>query len=216
MFARPQTTFFYSVDTCGGYLFAATDEYGVLRSSDAGTTWIQVDSGLPAKNVQSLVSYQNMLFCGMNGQGVCLSTDYGMTWRGVSSGTNLYHVYSMVVAGAYLLAGADGHGLWRRSLSDFDLVNEERHPTTYLQLESNYPDPLTTSTIISFTLPARSFVTLSVIDCAGREAVVLAREVLDAGRHEVPWDASGFASGVYTCRLQAGGESAMGKMVVLH
>jgi len=39
---------------------------------------------------------------------------------------------------------------------------------------------------------------------------------MPAGQHEVPWDATRFASGVYTCRLSAGGASVVRKMVVLH
>ena len=37
----------------------------------------------------------------------------------------------------------------------------------------------------------------------------------DAGTHEVTFDASGLASGVYLYRLDAGEQSAVGKMVLL-
>jgi hypothetical protein len=77
------------------------------------------------------------------------------------------------------------------------------------------PNPLSDGATISFTLAARSQVAISVIDAAGREWAVISQE-MGAGQHKVTWDATGFPSGVYTCRLSAGGASIVRKMVVLH
>jgi len=37
----------------------------------------------------------------------------------------------------------------------------------------------------------------------------------DAGVHEVHWDAAGLPSGIYCARLEAGGRSAVQKLVLL-
>jgi len=63
-------------------------------------------------------------------------------------------------------------------------------------------------------LPTR-VVSLKVFDLLGREVAKLLYEVWEAGAHEVLFDASGLASGVYFCRLKAGFFSQTRKMVLL-
>ncbi len=78
------------------------------------------------------------------------------------------------------------------------------------------PDPITSNTTISFTLPEASVATLTLTDAAGRETLLLPLDLLDAGQHEVTWDASNYPSGVYLCRLSACGVSVTRRVVVLH
>jgi hypothetical protein len=76
-------------------------------------------------------------------------------------------------------------------------------PATY-SLSQNYPNPFNPATVVSFQLPAVSDVKLVVFDLLGREASVLVNERRNAGIHEVKFDGSNLASGVYFYRLQAG------------
>jgi hypothetical protein len=69
------------------------------------------------------------------------------------------------------------------------------------ELGQNYPNPFNPSTAISYQLTANSFVVLRVCDVLGREIATLCNEVRPAGTHVAHWDASGFSSGVYLCRL---------------
>jgi hypothetical protein len=69
-------------------------------------------------------------------------------------------------------------------------------------LEQNYPNPFNPTTVVSCQLPVASAVRLAVYDMLGREVAVLANGRMEAGRHEVEFNASGLASGVYTYRLQ--------------
>jgi hypothetical protein len=57
---------------------------------------------------------------------------------------------------------------------------------------------------LKYELPSSSQVRLSVYDMLGREVSVLVNERRDAGVHEVTFDGSSLASGVYFYRLQAG------------
>ena len=70
-------------------------------------------------------------------------------------------------------------------------------------LSQNYPNPFNPSTTLRFDLPGESEVTLTVYDLLGRELEVLFRASAPAGRHEVLWNASGRASGVYFVRMDA-------------
>jgi hypothetical protein len=82
-------------------------------------------------------------------------------------------------------------------------------------LGQNHPNPFNPSTTIRYELPKSSEVRLSVYDILGREVSVLVNERRDAGVHEVKFDGSNLASGVYFYRLQTGDYVASKRMLVL-
>jgi hypothetical protein len=82
-------------------------------------------------------------------------------------------------------------------------------------LSQNYPNPFNPSTTIKFELPRTSQVNLTVYDILGREVSVLVNERREAGVHEVKFDGSNLASGVYLYRLQAGAFVSTKKLVLL-
>jgi hypothetical protein len=72
-------------------------------------------------------------------------------------------------------------------------------------LVQNYPNPFNPGTTIKYHLSSDTwqFVSLKVYDIMGREVATLVQERRQVGSHEVSFDASGFASGVYFYRLSA-------------
>jgi 1,4-alpha-glucan branching enzyme len=83
-------------------------------------------------------------------------------------------------------------------------------------LSQNYPNPFNPSTRIAFDLPAASPVSLRIYDMLGREVATLVDDSRPAGHYDVVWNADRVASGVYLCRLTAGGFSEVRKMMVMH
>ncbi|MDH7561116.1 MAG: T9SS type A sorting domain-containing protein [bacterium] len=81
-------------------------------------------------------------------------------------------------------------------------------------LEQNHPNPFNSATVISFSLPAKSFVSLKVFDALGRETATLASEGLSAGTYRRQWHAVNLPSGVYLCRLEAGTFAATKKLIL--
>ncbi|MBU1651191.1 VWA domain-containing protein [bacterium] len=83
------------------------------------------------------------------------------------------------------------------------------------QIDGFYPNPFNPTTAISIQLSAFSHVNLSVYDITGRKVAELVDGWRDAGIHEVTFDASGLASGVYLYQVQIDAESQMGKIVLM-
>jgi hypothetical protein len=83
------------------------------------------------------------------------------------------------------------------------------------QLAQNYPNPFNPVTQISYTLPAKSTIQLTVYDLVGHKIAVLANETQDAGRYTVSFDASNLPSGIYFYSLTTGTRDITRKMTVI-
>ena len=86
----------------------------------------------------------------------------------------------------------------------FTHVAQSSELPAHFVLEQNYPNPFNPTTVISYQLPVTGEVHLAVYDLLGREVGVLVHGKKEAGVHQVMFDASGLAGGVYFYRLQAG------------
>ena len=80
-------------------------------------------------------------------------------------------------------------------------------------LYQNYPNPFNPSTKIVFTSP-EGHVSLKVFDIEGREVRTLVDRQLQAGEHDILFDASGLGSGTYLYKLRAGTAEQMKTMVL--
>ena len=136
------------------------------------------------------------------------STNNGANWKGVNTGLPIIPgtgVSSFAISGTNLFAGTYTNGVWRRPLSEMipTGVDERQEQIPYrFALEQNYPNPFNPTTVISYQLAMNSHVTLKVYDILGREVATLVNEEKLAGRYSVQWNAEGFASGMYFCRIQ--------------
>lgn len=83
------------------------------------------------------------------------------------------------------------------------------------ELYPNYPNPFNPSTSIRFDLPQPSPVRIAIYNVAGAEVDVLVQREMEAGSHRVVWNALGRPSGIYYCRIQAGGWSTVRSLVLL-
>jgi hypothetical protein len=87
-------------------------------------------------------------------------------------------------------------------------------PTTYA-LSQNYPNPFNPSTRIRYSVPERTFVTIRVYNALGAQVAIVDEGDRAAGEHEVVFEATGLASGLYFFRLQSAGFAETRKMIVL-
>lgn len=82
-------------------------------------------------------------------------------------------------------------------------------------LYQNYPNPFNPTTAISYDLPNSSDVTLQIYDITGRLVETLVNQHQNAENYQVQWNASGYSSGVYFYRIQAGNFIQVRKMLLL-
>jgi hypothetical protein len=93
-------------------------------------------------------------------------------------------------------------------------------PAAALALRAISPNPFTSETSVSFTLPSRTTVDVVVYDVTGRRVATVFAGDKASGDHTVRWNGVGddgnlVSAGVYFCRIQAGKESRVRKMVVM-
>jgi len=86
---------------------------------------------------------------------------------------------------------------------------------TKFALDQNYPNPFNPSTVISFSLPVESFVTLKVFDILGREVGTLVNEQRPPGLYHERFSARSLASGIYIYRLTTARFTQTRKMLLL-
>lgn len=122
------------------------------------------------------------------------------------------------VGGSFSTAG----GRMNRSLAAFGdvvTVGVREGDRTYvdrIELRPAFPNPVRNRGTIPFLLPRDAAVTLRMYDLAGRcTRTLLDHAWLPAGRHELPFTPDGLKDGVYFYRLEVGGSSASGRVVVL-
>jgi len=78
-----------------------------------------------------------------------------------------------------------------------------------------YPNPFNPSTTIRFSISDRGSVELTVFNLLGQQVRFLSKGDMEAGSHEVRFDANNLVSGLYLCRLQFGRNVKVQKLVLL-
>ena len=115
--------------------------------------------------------------------------------------------------------------IYNRALSASEIQSLFIEPTTVektigaiptvFSLNQNYPNPFNPSSTIGFGLPQRLHATLTVFNSLGQKVATLVQGEQEAGYHEVRFDGSGLASGVYFYRLQAGTNVETKKLMLI-
>lgn len=95
------------------------------------------------------------------------------------------------------------------------VYDEEHAAMAGYVLNQNTPNPVTSTTAITFRLPQASHVRLNVFTTDGRRLATLVDRRIDAGEHRVPFDASGLPSGTYLYALESGHYKLAKRMAVV-
>ncbi|MHB8580197.1 MAG: carboxypeptidase regulatory-like domain-containing protein [Ignavibacteriaceae bacterium] len=81
-------------------------------------------------------------------------------------------------------------------------------------LDNNYPNPFNPSTIIGFSVPYSTHVTLDIFNVLGQKVAELVNKNLAAGQYTYSFNANRLSSGVYLYRLQTDNFVSVKKMIL--
>lgn len=139
-----------------------------------------------------------------------ISYDGEHSWPGglASSGTTVSNKFSATYLmwkffQNYTLAGL------------YTLVDQKKEANYSYNLVQNFPNPFNPSTTISFSLPERTSINLSVYNILGQKTAELFNGEIAAGTHSIQWNAGNFVSGVYFYKLNTEKFSQTKKLFLL-
>jgi len=200
----------------------------IFRTTNLGATWTDISSNLPEAPINVVLvdpDYTNRLYVGTD-VGCYFTTNLGLSWAAMGSGLPNVAVSDMQIHAPTRIARAFTHGrsMWEINLDQLvtGVAEEQRKPEQF-ELAQNFPNPFNSSTIIRYSLPAESYVSLKIYDAAGREIRTLVDETVPRGIHSVTWDGRNEAgapvpSGMYLYRMnvnQRGVGSQQAKKMLL-
>jgi photosystem II stability/assembly factor-like uncharacterized protein len=187
---------------------------GMERSTDKGATWSTVNFPATFGGVNALLWTDAGLFAGAT-TGVYSSVDSGITWHPFGDGLPpMTAVNSLAADAVNLYAGVAGRGVWSFPLTSLGVPG--RGPAgNLLSLTGMAPNPVSSTTSISYALARPARVAVTVTDPLGRTVATIIDQEEAAGGHRLPFDASGLSAGVYQVTVVAGGETGSSRMVVI-
>lgn len=99
----------------------------------------------------------------------------------------------------------------------FEYSNEvevEVSAPSVFALDQNYPNPFNPSTVINYSIPEVGFVKLAVFNLLGEKVAELVNQVVEAGSHQVTFNASSLPSGAYFYSIESGDFTQVKKMLL--
>jgi photosystem II stability/assembly factor-like uncharacterized protein len=195
-------------------------EPAIVRKSISDTVWrsIQLTSLQPGIfSGISAPSSSVIYVCGSSGM-IYKTSNGGDTWNSFTGLTSrslkaisffdVNHGFAVGDSGT-ILHTDNGGGV------AVDVGKEPGPAPKEFLLDQNYPNPFNATTVISYKLKVKSFITVTVMDLLGRKVESLANEEKPAGSYLVRWNATNFPSGVYFYRLIAEGFSETKKLSLI-
>ena len=107
----------YSFSAIGSTIYLGSSSK-VFKSTDLGTTWIDVSTGLGKGGIQALLYDGSTLFAGTpaDAVGIFRSTNGGASWEAAAAGLPVASlIRGQIAFGAYVFAGTEGDGIYRSS-----------------------------------------------------------------------------------------------------
>ncbi len=186
------------VSSANGVVFAgATNATGSMYAFDASNGDILWSFESGASVISGAAIVDGNVYWGTG------YTNFGVgTGSGGAGGSGTGHISKMY---------AFEIGTGERSSEDANLsaVNTED-----LAMFVNAPNPFAGSTQISYDLPSDMDIEISVYNIIGNKVATLIKGKVEAGNHQITWDASNMPAGTYIARMMAG-EKSFGRILVV-
>jgi hypothetical protein len=133
--------------------------------------------------------------------------NYAFDDKGAPTGTSYYRLKQIDLDGAVHFS--------EPAQVDVSPAGTGQNLPAVFSLAQNFPNPFNPETVIRYSIPARARVTLTVYNVIGEAVAVLVDGEQEGGFHDVRFDGSSLASGVYFYRLQSAGLEQTKKLSLL-
>jgi hypothetical protein len=145
-------------------------------------------------------------------------------YRYQTSSISFSYVYAICVdsnQNVYLTGEAGGAG------TSYDIVTLKLSQDTTTNIQGTdlipsefqllpaYPNPFNPVANITFSLPKGESVEIKIYNLLGEEITILISDYFLPGTHTIQWDVEDLPSGVYLCKMQAGGNQETIKLLLL-
>ena len=94
-------------------------------------------------------------------------------------------------------------------------IDEQHFSKKDYQLKQNYPNPFNPTTIISYTIPERSYVKLRIYNFLGETISTLVDEITNAGTYSKVFDGKLLSSGIYYYQIETSNYREVKKMILI-
>lgn len=186
----------------------------LVRSTNAGEDWsyelleiFGVAYSLSIRNV-------NEWWSPLGYEGLLVTRDSGTTWQKIILNDSLpFYDIVFIDSTKGFTVGGEG-AIYKYLLNPVSVQHESNIDLSYTLIQ-NYPNPFNPSTVIKYSIPQDGFVNLAVYNLLGEKVANLVNSNQKAGRYEVNFDASRFASGVYFYSIEAGSYKSVKKMLLM-
>lgn len=138
-------------------------------------------------------------------------------WDSPINSSSTTFMYKITVAGVYnyKCTPHESMGMVGSFVAGTSGIQPNGEIVNSYSLSQNFPNPFNPSTLIKFSIPKSSFVTLKVYDVSGKEVKNLVNSQLSQGGYNYTMNASDLSSGVYYYKITAGEFTEIKRMVLV-
>ena len=181
-----------------GYLLSSTD--GGTNWSKYGNSYQTFDFGIQ----DAYILNKDSIWLTTESNKVYTTTNGGNTWDTLGIQLNMFSFFSNYQAYGlgekYLYYSDDGwrtYNLIDSIITGINASNETNITPHSIILNQNYPNPFNPITTISFEIPEKEIVELSIYNILGQKIETLLYKELNKGKHEIIFNAEELTSGIY-------------------
>ena len=196
-----------------GYLLSSTD--GGMNWNKYGNNYQTFDFGIQ----DAYILNKDSIWLTAESDKVYNTTNGGNRWDTLDIQLNMFSFFSNNQAyglgGKYLYYSDDGWHTYNLIDSTITAINETNKMPQSIILNQNYPNPFNPITTISFEIPKKEIVEVSIYNILGQKIETLLNKELNAGKHELIFNAEELASGIYFYQMLTSNYQETKKCILL-
>lgn len=187
-----------------GFVFAGGSPVHCSRWDPGAFTWMSAEDGLMS-TIWEFCSLDDQLLVGGYSSGVSRTLNDGDQWTPFNEGLHSREVKALQWFKDYVYIGTRDASVWKRHLSDFQIVNdlESIKASTSDWIAGIYPNPAQDRVYIDLDLPSAMDLQVRIMDPLGRTCSVEPSASFPAGKSQLTLALPSGVSGICRVVLQS-------------